>query len=398
MNQSPHPKGSGRRRNGRNGTPHKTYASENDAASYRHHQQQHLSDSPFTPQKGASNGNPLNQPHPQSTAQKQRPRNSSSKKPRNKQDRHSPSEHPPAPLAFAGASFHASPAPGSLPMPSFLARATSAPDSPSLKSPHGPSQEPSPPTTDSEENGSPTPPLGPEPSRAFESPLEFFFKADRAEKARTRRASSANIAAVAPGPFSPPHDSHSPRECRTLPKANGFSQQPARPAVQRNPSSGIPSSELDGTPGRPVGHAFSTPYSERIKAARSKNGSALATPSAPQNDDTDRSEALKRFLGVGAASAQQIQQPRGQQHHAFSPGYPQAKTHRGVFPASVLNGSSSPQHAGAAHSAPVAAMGSPGHYGQVHVMQSAQAQFDPEADNVRKMEDSLRRVLKLGPA
>ncbi|KAK9772651.1 hypothetical protein AB5N19_04827 [Seiridium cardinale] len=387
MNQSPHPKNSGRRRGARNGTPQKTYASENDAASYRHA----YSDSPYTPQKLAENGTVV-LPHVQSSTQKKsRNRNTSAKKTRDKQDRHSPTQQQSAPLAFAGASFHASPAPNSLPLPSFLARTTSAPDSPSLKPPvAGPTQELSPPTTDSEENSSPSPPLQTVP-RNEESPLEFFFKADRAEKARGRRASSANAAGVLAGPFSPPHDS--PQEPRTFPRLGG-AQQPRRPTVQRNPSSGIPSSELDGTPGRRVGHAFSTPYSERIKAARSKNPSAQVTPSAQSNDTSDRSEALKRFLGVGVVphQSQPFQgQPQSPPQQAAPPKLP-----RGMFPASIMTGHPNHHNGGQQQSTSGADGPSPTHLrgGQ----SSHHPQGDAHADQARKLEDSLRRVLKLGPS
>ena len=111
MQQSPHPRNTpGRRRPGRNGTPQKNYASENDAANYR----QCHSDSPCTPQKTPS-GAPVASQNGQSTAQKQRSRNS--QKARNKngasspngannhhansKDRHSPSFPPAQGPAFA---------------------------------------------------------------------------------------------------------------------------------------------------------------------------------------------------------------------------------------------------------------------------------------------------------
>lgn len=387
MNQSPHPKNSGRRRNARNGTPQKTYASENDAANYHHA----LSDSPYTPHKVvATDGNVVN-PQVQTTAQKkQRNRNPSSKK--NKQDRPSPTQPQAVPLAFAGASFHASPAPNSLPMPSFLARTISAPDSPSLKpSATGPTQELSPPTTDSEEDSSPSPPLLPV-SRNEESPLEFFFKADRAEKARGRRASSANAAGFLAGPFSPPHGS--PREPSTFPRPPQGVPPPRRPTVQRNPSSGIPSSELDGTPRRPVGQAFSTPYSERIKAARFKHAPTEGTPSAPSTDTSDRSEALKRFLGVGVPPSPVQTSPR----HTAQPTAPQAipqNLPRGMFPASVMTG-----HPSAQQRQPSGSPSRSIYPAQTHLRGGESVypgSMDSHSDQARKLEDNLRRVLKLGP-
>lgn len=375
--QQPVPKSSGRRRNGRHGTPQKNYASENDAANYR----QYHSDSPYTPQRLASHGNGA-QHNVQSANQKQR-KASSTKKTRNKQDRPSPIQHT-VPMAFAGASFTSSPAPNSLPMPSFLARTSSAPDSPSLEpSVRGPSQELSPPTTDSEEDGTPSPHPAP-PPRADESPLEFFFKADRAEKARVRRASSANAASLLAGPFSPPHDS--PQPCSTFPRLSGpaaqaqAQAQARRPQVQRNPSSGIPASELDGNPGKPFGQAFSTPYSERIKAARTKNGPIQASPIPPKHDPSG--EALMRFLMTG----QKMDQPEHlpvQKPSVSSPSAPNGHI-------------SVQQHTPHRHAAPAhPVLESP-----IHMRGQSQPYHSPDvqAEQMRRMEDSLRRVLKLGPS
>lgn len=391
MSQSPHPKNSARRRGPRNGTPQKTYASENDAASYRYP----LSDSPYTPQKLATNGTPAHQHQNQqgqsTTQKKSRNRNASGKKGRENQDRHSPNQQQAIPLAFAGASFHASPAPNSLPMPSFLARTASAPDSPSLKLPGpGPSQELSPPTTDSEENSSPSPPLP--PARNDESPLEFIFKADRAEKAKTRRASSANAAAFLASPFSPPHAHASPREPSTFPRNQAIAQA-RRPVIQRNPSSGIPASELNGNSGKPLGQAFSTPYAERIKAARPRHVSAQGTPPSALDQGTcDRSDALKRFLGVGSPATPNHrsydQAPSPSQRGgppAFQPG---------MSPASVSNrhyqnGYGRNPHPSALGAIDFSAPHLRGHPGHQDVS------TDNHADQARKLEDSLRRVLKL---
>ncbi|KAK8113261.1 hypothetical protein PG984_013787 [Apiospora sp. TS-2023a] len=383
MHSSPHPKNTpGRRRPGRNGNTQKNYASENDAASYR----QAYSDSPSTPQRLAV-GDGLAVPNSQTTSQKQR-KHSHKGRSKNgaaspnlahsnsvKQERHSPSFPPNQIPAFAGATFHHSPAPSALPIPSFLARTTSAPDSPSQKKPvtTGPSQEPSPPTTDSEEDGLGSP-LAPVP-RNEESPLEIFFKAQRAEKtsSTSRRASSSNITAIPPGPFSPPHDS--PKECQTVPRAAALPPQ-KRPTVARAPSSGISSTELDGTPGKSLGPAFSTPYSERIKAARPSNNYGPASPTNARNFDADRSDALKRYLFSGGnGGMQQPQTPPRQQPTSAGSAQPPPKLPRGMFPASVLNG------------------------GGVKAQQAQSPSSNtPSSEQMRFMEDSLRRVLKLDSA
>lgn len=400
MQQSPHPRTTpGRRRPGRNGTPQKNYASENDAANYRQCQP----GSPCTPHKTPS-GAPVAPQNGQSTAQKQRGRNSH--KARNKnggasspnggnnhgssKDRHSPSFPPAQGPAFAGATFHHSPAPSALPIPSFLARTTSAPDaSPSQKRPPtGPSQEPSPPTTDSEENGSASPPVP--PFRNDESPLEFFFKADRAEKARTRRASSDNIAAMAPGPFSPPRDLHSPKEPKTFPRA-AVAPPAGRPNVGRNPSSDASPREPESTSWQPLGPAFSTPYAERIKAARPNGHSAQGNLSTAQKLDLDRSEALKRYLFSGAVAntQRQLQEQQApqekQQAPRRQPAGPPKKLPNGMFPASVLKGHRSGAQGQAQAEAPV----------QLQQQTPSPPLNSAHSDQVRFMEDSLRRVLKL---
>lgn len=273
--------------------------------------------SPYTPQKPlAHSPAPASQPNntkpkPRS-GNKSRPKQVSTSPGPAKAGRSTPPQTAPpktvTATAFAGATFHASPAPSSLPIPSFLAKAM---DSPGLRGPTRMSQEPSPPATDSE---APTPRnrlLTMDIARE-ESPLDLFFRADRAEKERARRASSANVLAPNPGPFSPPTQPKSPQEPRTLP--NGLGTYRRRQSTQRNSSAGISFTELDGTPGRPMGPAFSTPYQDRIRAARSNEKQAeSAQKAAPQPQlqelphhqhqpsNYDLSERLKQFLAVPTA-------------------------------------------------------------------------------------------------
>ncbi|RYP79993.1 hypothetical protein DL770_006418 [Monosporascus sp. CRB-9-2] len=413
----------GRRRQGRNNnntnttttnnnnsnhkTPQKMYASENDIPSYK---KSSPYTSPCTPQRhGASGGDLSAFLQTGSTNPKQRNKSSRNRNKQGgggatspgheKQNRPSPpilSQQDSTPAIFAGSTFHASPAPSALPMPSFFARSHS--DSPTVKSTMRPGQEPSPPSTDSED--APSPPPVP---RNEESPLEFFFRADRAEKARTHRANSVNaVTALAPGPFSPPHDS--PQQQNTVPRVATGAQASRRPVIpQRNTSPGISTNELDGTPGQPLGPAFSTPYQQRIRAARSGSNTAQITPTPSQNHDLDPSDALKRYLFHGqlgsspqlASSKQQAprrrQSPRQlppqkslQQLVSQPPSPPeqqmseQQSLPRGMFPASVLGDYSSTIRS----KAPVEA-----------------ASTSPQRpDNIITMEDSLRRMLKLSPS
>ncbi|KAK4163411.1 hypothetical protein QBC43DRAFT_212812 [Cladorrhinum sp. PSN259] len=323
QNQLPPKNSPSRRRTKRpiNSPARKTYASENDMPTEPHYPIDFTG--PMTPRKSASN-TPVPSSQPQHA--KSRPRNgnntnansnqvSSTTSPGpTKQGRHTPPQSAPpktanqsaAAAAFAGATFHASPAPSSLPIPSFMKGL----DSPGLKDTGRGSREPSPPATDSE--AAPTPKnrfVKPDISRQ-ESPLDIFFRAQRAENERVRRASLSNIAvAPNPAPFSPPVLPHSPSEPKTVPNGFGTARN-RRPGFERS-SSGISSNELDGNPGAPILPAFSTPWSERLRAARSTSKPAepaLQSPKASQPQpraqsqqaSTDASEKLKQFLAISS--------------------------------------------------------------------------------------------------
>jgi hypothetical protein len=191
------------------------------------------------------------------------------------------------PSAYAGPTFHASPAPSALPIPSFYSK--SVPESPGVKGLKSLKELSLP--------ESPTPPPAPasyHQSHREESPLDFFFKADREEKARARSANSTQTAVAVTGPYQPPPES---------PSAN---QNPSAPASRNRPrhanrisSSGMFAMELDGpaSPGTPYGSAFSTPYSERIKAARSSHAPPLSNEKSTRDaKQTATSEALKAYL------------------------------------------------------------------------------------------------------
>jgi hypothetical protein len=97
--------------------------------------------------------------------------------------------------AYAGPTFHASPAPSALPIPKFLSRSVPA------KTRAGP---PTPPPEDSSDSASPSPSASPSrapvavPPRNEQSPLDLLFKADAAE-----RAKGNNGRPVSHGPFNP---------------------------------------------------------------------------------------------------------------------------------------------------------------------------------------------------
>jgi hypothetical protein len=185
----------------------------------------------------------------------------------------------PSTAAYAGPTFHASPAPSTLPIPSFYSK--SVPDSPGLRK------------FMKDSPLSQKPPMPNSTVSREESPLDIFFKADKEEKARARSASSTTQTTIpSSGPFPPP--SASPQTNLTPISA---SQSSVRRAANRISSGGIFAMELDGesSPSAPIGPAFSTPYSERINAARTA-GSEMQPREMNQ---TMNSEALKAYLFSG---------------------------------------------------------------------------------------------------
>ncbi|TPX10794.1 uncharacterized protein E0L32_008183 [Thyridium curvatum] len=362
----------GRRRQARrsNQSPaQRNYASENDMPDPTFHHQELPDGGPATPLKSNSNS-----PAPASTSNnksskrngnKSRPKNVSTSPAPMKQGRRTPPQtggpKSASAAAFAGATFHASPAPSSLPIPSFFAK--TATESPRDRPPNNNTgAELSPPLSDAEVS-SPGPRSPPVKAPREESPLDIFFRADRAEKQKARSNSGLGSAI---GPFSPPQ-TLSPQESNPF-VTGSTSQQGRRPQFQRKASNGISTTELDGTPGKPMGPAFSTPYSERIKAARSSERSAdnQHSPLPQRNPASDASDALKRFLFSG-------QQPAAAPHHSTNgsfntPSAASVQPTRAAMPEVQHVYATSPAH---------------------HTSQNQRSA------NVVAMEDSLRQILKL---
>jgi hypothetical protein len=202
----------------------------------------------------------------------------------------------PSATAFAGPTFHASPAPSALPIPSFFSR--SVPDSPSVKVPSKGNE------TSSSDSLTPPVPATNTPLRnnnlqpREESPLDFFFKADREQKERARSASSTQNGPASTGPFPLPS---SPQTSQTPP----ITRSQNRPRHSAKVSSGgLFAMELDSDGARsPIGPAFSTPYSERINAVRTAQN--LPDTQSP----LDKSEALKAYLFSDQILPAQVLQP-----------------------------------------------------------------------------------------
>ncbi|PNP39470.1 hypothetical protein TGAMA5MH_08488 [Trichoderma gamsii] len=352
----------GRRRHPRGGKPAplKAYASENDAASYAASSQHHHHRAPQTPKKiFSASPAPAERQNNQSSS---KPRNNRNNKPKGKNDASSPNYHlsnnhnqspsrtsPPKSIsstAFAGATFHASPAPADLPIPSFL---KSASDSPAVRQPRGFISQPSPPATDSE---LPTPQRPVSASQHRESPLDFMFRAHREEKARQELDGTPVAAPPLVGAMSPPRRLDAP----LTPSASDLAHNCRM--YNRQTYNGNEIYELDGTGGQPLGPPFSTPYQDRIQSARNHAshpppafGNPLPTPvsNAPSQDPT---EALKRFLFTPQSAAP-------------------------TAPSSVANNSLPPRHAPAYSNSQT---DGPGY---------------ESAGSIQAMENDLRRILKL---
>ncbi|KIH90676.1 proteophosphoglycan 5 [Sporothrix brasiliensis 5110] len=440
----------------------KNYASENDVAKadptfqpdFAHDKKKNNNGpGPSTPQKTQKNAVSSKSPAPASQAASGKAGNRSNRNQQNNNP-NSPSAKPgrrtpphtvgPKPAgaagsvaAFAGATFHASPAPSSLPLPSFFTKADS-PGTPSARPLSGLSQQPSPPASDTElpsataTNAADAPsaarrnPLLPTsgagiPHARDESPLDILFRADRAEKERNRRASSANIYGAPSQAMADNSNSNTfPRDLAQQQQQQQQQQSTRRPGpTLRNSSSGISAAELDGTPGQPMGPAFSTPFQDRIRAARPAESNGTSGPGTPGGfrdlaagtapsplagvpynqqlpaaSVDDRSEALKRFLfsKTGASAPSPPVHPTasapttptrypGQPGGAQQPPMYNGSPYQNMYSTSSANGT--PNHQGYPNGRPQATPSRPngGNGGG--------------SSHIAAMEDSLRQILKL---
>lgn len=198
--------------------------------------------------------------------------------------------------AFAGATFHASPAPSALPIPSFHAKSSGG--TPVHSWARDVAQEPSPAT----DTDAPTPVRPSHPS-SHESPLDFMFCAHREEKEikchnETIGQNTTFSGLASPQPSSQSNGNASP---------SLYSDLQSRRTISKPPSSGLDSFEVPS--GAPMGPAFSTPYQERIRAARSSASRPQpsrdrSSPRAVARSTDDSAEALKKFLFFGETSKQ----------------------------------------------------------------------------------------------
>ncbi|PSR83302.1 hypothetical protein BD289DRAFT_287676 [Coniella lustricola] len=218
--------------------------------------------------------------------------------------------------AFASSSSFHSPAPGSLPRPSFtkfsrsqscansnddtLLRVRSDSAAPRMH------KEPSPPASDTE---SPSPPLPPNlvVLQQQATPLDFLFDAHRADQEKLRGANSANATSKTSAPFSaPPGSQHIPNQTirddpiplnlpvQYVEQHHAPYHSPYHKATQTAPLPqhfGLPLHEQ-------ARNAVSTEPSVQQPAAKSSQGNHNWQAATPPH--ADKSEEMKRLLGIGA--------------------------------------------------------------------------------------------------
>lgn len=225
--------------------------------------------------------------------------------------------------AYAGPTFHASPAPSTLPIPKFLSKSVPA------KTRVGP---PTPPPEEGSDSGSsptPSPSRQPIPIRSHhqDSPLNMLFEAARAEQARHPNASPGSIMfapadqAAAntrpnhvrhgsyPAPFpieldgdsnvshaSPPVPSPPAHRPVTVPSEFPQTQDTARPnegadaihnllnRLSMSQQTSMDPSPPKHVPSEPSLHNRTPPSQDRQSLFRSTSGPATPTPAAPQDD------------------------------------------------------------------------------------------------------------------
>ena len=178
--------------------------------------------------------------------------------------------------AYAGPTFHQSPAASALPMPSFYSK--SVPSTGAIQ----PTPAPIPEQQEEKQDGDVY-----TPAKRESTPLEFLFQAARQARGTPRGES--------PGVPSP-----------HIPGRNG--SPASRSPAPKDPDSMFPF-ELDGgsTPGED-GTSFATPYKARIEAVRGPRPVSEGAQSLDENERRAKTDALKKLL-MKTASEQQSHQP-----------------------------------------------------------------------------------------
>lgn len=289
----------------------------------------------------------------------------------------------PAKQAYAGPTFHASPAPSSLPMPRFFSKAQSLPANSALAPteealPHGASPTKNPPPSPSPVvAANATVPQAPIPREA--SPLDLLFNAHRAEKVRERSTGSgtsygnANDSSISPyrHPVRPFPGSVAGQGYAAQGGNAGYSSDTSRDASFSNsqrPSNkemfmmevDAPEAQRSQQPSSPLS------FEQRLRAVQAQASPTRASNVSAMDDDQRlaKSLALKQLLKGQAA----------EQLRLLPPNVPHAKgqpLQQGM-----------PDIPGIAGTPPNIAMQTPP---------------GDSSPDLRAMEANLRKLLKLGP-
>ena len=198
--------------------------------------------------------------------------------------------------AYAGPTFHASPAPSALPIPSFFSK--SVPEAKKTDGLQARLDQESPGEKSSSEDGQTTPSksavsrVTAREANREASPLDFLFDAARQAKSRgpasgseTPQAKSVRL------PASEPH--HQPQQVSSQHESfRHHARHPTDPSMREMFSL---EAEAPPSPSNPIGPAFSTPYQDRMSAFRSQKN-PHAPPSGEFEKDKAKVAALKSLL------------------------------------------------------------------------------------------------------
>ncbi|KLJ10027.1 hypothetical protein EMPG_14564 [Blastomyces silverae] len=179
---------------------------------------------------------------------------------------------------YAGPTFHASPAPSALPIPTFFSK--SVPDGGAiLGSPEGGSQVTGPLDHTPTKPKTAVAPL--QSTEEIPSPLEFLFKSAKGAKV-TNRPTNSVTQSMKPSPSQP------------------NLQSQARSQAQEVTPGAIFPLELESPDNRrmAIGPSFATPYKDRINALRSASSPSKSNDAVPLDEDQRKAkaEALKDLL------------------------------------------------------------------------------------------------------
>lgn len=178
--------------------------------------------------------------------------------------------------AYAGPTFHSSPAPSALPIPSFYSK--SMPAVPSNKTPDIVEEvdTPAQPQTVTHDGAAVETEVA---TKRESTPLDFLFEAARQARETPQAGSPASRSVNL--------------------SVSGDSPLNRSPAPRESGSESVFPFELDGNVSQTslLGPAFATPYKERINALRSASASPSTTPPILDKDERRiKSEALKNLL------------------------------------------------------------------------------------------------------